>query len=432
MPGIVLFNRRWSVGSDDFVLPAIFLLLLHTVWLIVLSVILTVVDFGQWSQCMIDLYEHVLGYIVILTGCIIVEGFISWISMRGTILDNRPRVSMQYLLYVRLGIVICNWCVLLSVVITIWCTFDAAGRSWVKMKRYQRSLREDRSKYRYKRSGSSHRNWRHRKATREYQDSWNRRCRLLFCCMGRTDRHQNSFAEIAKLLSEFFRDLDVVPSDVVAGLVLLRKYQRMERQAIVKERTNETYQFLSGVPITPKTKFLDINHPLIVDEIHTITHYLHYALAVYGWPMFMMVHSGTCCCKLFPYLRCCCIPGREKSKRDRATIVEDNCCYCNYAALQKMCLHHNMEIIYVTYHVEVGETPFLVALDHERRTVVVSIRGTISLQDVITDLNADGEQLPTDPAHEDWLGHKVGHCYLRSFIYISIYIADFQLQLRSC
>ncbi|XP_076304469.1 inactivation no afterpotential E isoform X2 [Tachypleus tridentatus] len=408
--------------------------------LVVLSVILTVVDFGQWSQCMIDLYEHVLGYIVILTGCIIVEGFISWISMRGTILDNRPRVSMQYLLYVRLGIllvevawlivgvvwisrhyhtcpmnlakeailgiVICNWCVLLSVVITIWCTFDAAGRSWVKMKRYQRSLREDRSKYRYKRSGSSHRNWRHRKAMREYQDSWNRRCRLLFCCIGRTDRHQNSFAEIAKLLSEFFRDLDVVPSDVVAGLVLLRKYQRMERQAIVKERTNETYQFLSGVPITPKTKFLDINHPLIIDEILTITHYLHYALAVYGWPMFMMVHSGTCCCKLFPYLKCCCIPGRDKSKRYRATIVEDNCCYCNYAALQKMCLHHNMEIVYVTFHVEVGETPFLVALDHERRTVVVSIRGTISLQDVITDLNADGEQLPTDSTHEDWLGHK--------------------------
>jgi sn1-specific diacylglycerol lipase len=32
MPGIVVFRRRWSVGSDDLVLPAIFLFLLHTTW----------------------------------------------------------------------------------------------------------------------------------------------------------------------------------------------------------------------------------------------------------------------------------------------------------------------------------------------------------------------------------------------------------------
>lgn len=46
---------------------------------------------------------------------------------------------------------------------------------------------------------------------------------------------QNSFADIARLLSDFFRDLDVVPSDVVAGLVLLRKFQKIEREAIVKQ-----------------------------------------------------------------------------------------------------------------------------------------------------------------------------------------------------
>jgi hypothetical protein len=46
---------------------------------------------------------------------------------------------------------------------------------------------------------------------------------------------QNSFTDIARLLSDFFRDLDVVPSDVVAGLVLLRKFQKIEREAIVKQ-----------------------------------------------------------------------------------------------------------------------------------------------------------------------------------------------------
>ena len=46
---------------------------------------------------------------------------------------------------------------------------------------------------------------------------------------------QSSFTEVAKLFTEFFRDLDVVPSDVVAGLVLLRKHQKMRRKHIVAQ-----------------------------------------------------------------------------------------------------------------------------------------------------------------------------------------------------
>lgn len=53
--------------------------------------------------------------------------------------------------------------------------------------------------------------------------------------MGSSERNRNSFADIAKLLSDFFRELDVVPSDVVAGLVLLRKFQKIERQSIVRQ-----------------------------------------------------------------------------------------------------------------------------------------------------------------------------------------------------
>lgn len=128
-----------------------------------------------------------------------------------------------------------NWLLILFILSIIWCTFDAAGRSWVKMKKYQRSMRESESRFNYKRSGSRNRNWRQRKVIRAYQDSWDHRCRLLFCCMGTSERNRNSFAEIAKLLSDFFRELDVVPSDVVAGLVLLRKFQKIERQSIVRQ-----------------------------------------------------------------------------------------------------------------------------------------------------------------------------------------------------
>lgn len=37
-------------------------------------------------------------------------------------------------------------------------------------------------------------------------------------------------------------------------------------------------------------------------------------------------------------------------------------------------------VVYATYHVDVGETPFFVAVDYSKHKVVVSIRGTLSLQ----------------------------------------------------
>ena len=46
---------------------------------------------------------------------------------------------------------------------------------------------------------------------------------------------QSSFSEMAKLFTEFFRDLDVVPTDVIAGLVLLRRHQKVRRKFIVEQ-----------------------------------------------------------------------------------------------------------------------------------------------------------------------------------------------------
>lgn len=173
-----------------------------------------------------------------------------------------------------------------------------------------------------------------RKVIRAYQDSWNHRCRLLFCCIGSSDRSRNSFADIARLLSDFFRDLDVVPSDVIAGLVLLRKFQKLEREAIIRQRKNDTYEFLSGIPITPRTQFLALNDNNVYEFFQNVIHYMHYALSAYGWPMFLITNK-TGIVRLCPNLSCCAFCcGRQHSSN--IDIIEDNCCNCNYAALKNM------------------------------------------------------------------------------------------------
>ncbi|CAH1799397.1 unnamed protein product [Owenia fusiformis] len=469
MPGIVVFKRRWSVGSDDLVVPAVFLIVLHLIWILVLGIILGVVD-ADLTECWISLREHVLGYLVILSGSVLVEGCIAWVSMRGTILYTEPRSSMQYLLYVRLGIlvaeliwviigvvwisqnyeqctadaakkailgiVICNWVVMFSVLVSTWCMFDSAGRSWVKMKRYQQSLK-DRERRKGpgsgRKSGSRRRNWRQRrpsyhtlasvesvvrKAMRAYENSWNRRCNVLFCCVQK-DRHKNSFTEIAKLFTEFFRDLDVVPSDVVAGLVLLRRHQKMRRKTVVAQASNDVYQFLSGVSIRPDSRFLCLKDPVELTEFKKVVHFMKYALAAYGWPLYIMTNPGTGLCGLCSQLACCCcIPSCSNRGHQHSIVIGDNCCQCNFAALKQQsglktidivyATYHvdTIDIVYATYHVDIGETPFFVAVDHEEQKVVICIRGTLSLQDVLTDLKADAEPLPLDPLREDWLGHK--------------------------
>lgn len=137
----------------------------------------------------------------------------------------------------------------------------------------------------------------------------------------------------------------------------------------------------------------------------TVIHYMHYALAAYGWPMFLITHSNTGLCQLMS--QCCCLTcACCRGQKEMPEIVDDNCCNCNYAAMKRMMVIGDVEVIYTTFHVDVGETPFFVAVDYTKSKIVVSIRGTLSMQDVLTDLNAEGDVLPLDPPRDDWLGHK--------------------------
>ncbi|KNC27306.1 hypothetical protein FF38_08956 [Lucilia cuprina] len=383
------------------------------------------------------LFYHQIGYLAILSISLFIEIGICIISMRGSILDSDVRAPINIWIYIKtvvmlfdiawlimgtlwltkyylestivstekrifFAIIVSNWALVFVTMATIWCTFDTAGRSWVKMKKYQRSMRETESRFNYKRSNSMNRNWRQRKVIRAYQDSWDHRCRLLFCCIGSSERNRNSFTDIARLLSDFFRELDVVPSDVVAGLVLLRKFQRLEREAVVRQRKNGTYEFLSGVPITERTQFLALNDAKNYDFFQTVIHYMYFAQGAYGWPMYFIINRSKMY-NLIPELKCfgCCL-----NPTNEAEIIQDNCCYCNYAALKKTLQVGDIEIVYVTYHVDVGETPFFVAIDYTQKKIVVSIRGTLSMKDILTDLNAEAEVLPLNPPRDDWLGHK--------------------------
>ena len=67
------------------------------------------------------------------------------------------------------------------------------------------------------------------------------------------------------------------------------------------------YQFLSGMRVTPKTQFLDPTNQQEMNILKDIHHYMHFAVAVYGWPMYLRKNTATATCKLCAavrYVRC--------------------------------------------------------------------------------------------------------------------------------
>ncbi|XP_066176517.1 diacylglycerol lipase-alpha [Sylvia atricapilla] len=431
MPGIVVFRRRWSVGSDDLVLPAVFLFLLHTTWFVILSVVLFGLVYNPNETCSLNLVDHGRGYLGILLSCMIAELAIIWLSMRGSILYTEPRDSMQYVLYVRLailviefvyaivgivwltqyytscnditaksvtlGMVVCNWVVILSVCITVLCVFDPTGRTFVKLratKRRQRNLRTYNLRHRLEEGQAS---------------SWTRRLKVFLCCTRTKDSQSDAYSEIAYLFAEFFRDLDIVPSDIIAGLVLLRQRQRAKRSAVLDEANNDILAFLSGMPVTRNTKYLDLKNAQEMQRYREVCYYMLFALAAYGWPIYLMRKPTCGLCRLARSCSCCCLCPSRPRYAPGVTIEEDNCCGCNAIAIRRHFLDENMtsvDIVYTSCHDAVYETPFYVAVDHDKKKVVISIRGTLSPKDALTDLTGDAERLPVEGHHGTWLGHK--------------------------
>ncbi|KGL99766.1 Sn1-specific diacylglycerol lipase alpha, partial [Charadrius vociferus] len=429
--GIVVFRRRWSVGSDDLVLPAVFLFLLHTTWFVILSVVLFGLVYNPNETCSLNLVDHGRGYLGILLSCMIAEVAIIWLSMRGSILYTEPRDSMQYVLYVRLailviefvyaivgivwltqyytscnditaksvtlGMVVCNWVVILSVCITVLCVFDPTGRTFVKLratKRRQRNLRTYNLRHRLEEGQAS---------------SWTRRLKVFLCCTRTKDSQSDAYSEIAYLFAEFFRDLDIVPSDIIAGLVLLRQRQRAKRNAVLDEANNDILAFLSGMPVTRNTKYLDLKNAQEMQRYKEVCYYMLFALAAYGWPIYLMRKPTCGLCRLARSCSCCCLCPSRPRYAPSVTIEEDNCCGCNAIAIRRHFLDENMtsvDIVYTSCHDAVYETPFYVAVDHEKKKVVISIRGTLSPKDALTDLTGDAERLPVEGHHGTWLGHK--------------------------
>lgn len=168
-------------------------------------------------------------------------------------------------------------------------------------------------------------------------------------------------------------------------------------------------------------------------------YYVRYAVACYSWPYYLYMNSLkgfndlyctssllACCCS-------CCVPrGDNNGVVERAEqMVADmrgpteetrNVAEAEVQAAEVMAVIHGdprgnhmkafkilarvneCDVVYANFNNDLFFVPFTILIDHFKKTVVVAIRGTLSMRDVITDITAECEYFDVDglgaqPAH---------------------------------
>ncbi|XP_078274177.1 diacylglycerol lipase-beta [Rhinoraja longicauda] len=394
MPALVAFGRRWSLAGDDLVFPGAFELLLRVVWWI--GILVLYLTYRGQLDCRHGriLPSYLLVLIVLLAAIIIILFVIVCVSMQGTITNLRPRRHIPVLIYVRTALylpelgwaimgavlindetqgcpatlintisiaVIASWIFLLFTVIAVLVVFDPLGnpkRPGLLPGGGQDLESSESGQLLYTARSLAARVW-------EY------RLKLLCCCIARDADTQTAFTHIGQLFSTFFMDTDLVPGDIAAGLSLLH----LEQDKIERSRELDNEACPDPQPAAAVEE-LDAN-------LETAFHYMRFAAAVYGWPLYIFSHPLTGLCKLNCGCWCC------RSQAPDLPEGGGGCLDCNVSSmLQTTGLQHR-DFIHVSLHNKIYEIPFFVALDHKKEAVVVAVRGTLSLKDALTDMCAD-------------------------------------------
>jgi sn1-specific diacylglycerol lipase len=134
--------------------------------------------------------------------------------------------------------------------------------------------------------------------------------------------------------------------------------------------------------------------------------YAKFALAIYTWVLYLYVHPVTGVPRLLAHSGCGCHHRRPLEATSRLSprltdnlideegrIIGDNLCETHKAALLLTVGLEEADLVYAQLRSGFNEIPYCILLDHQWRSVVVSIRGTFSLEDCVTDVLIEPESL---------------------------------------
>lgn len=418
MPALQLWGRKWLAATDDMVFPGLFEFVIRLIGLILVSLVYVRYYASTW-ECARggDLVRtYIVGMMVLLSVVLLTLAVLINRSAQGSIMNTRARRHVPAVLVFKVLLIIPEVC--WNVMGTIWafstdlvqCSPESFTKAVVEVMVLFDwvlfaltvfglavvfdpigSLR--RPPHLHNSEPLALESARHRRVA----GMWVRRFRLIFCWVRGDDGCSEAFQQVAALLSALFRSTDLVPSDVLAGSVLLRVKQKRET------RERRRLDLLGESPSPKRT--VEVRE-LFVDApawmcLERARHFLRLSMAAYGWPFVMYQYCATGIFRMIPHMTCCAC-FRSKS----TLVMEDNCCLCNLAGVRYLSQVPPHDIMFASFRNHLFELPFCVIADHKTASIVVAVRGSFSIRDVFTDLTANSEKFNVAGAPPDTMAHK--------------------------
>lgn len=236
-----------------------------------------------------------------------------------------------------------------------------------------------------------------------------------FCCIsGTKDEVDGAFRRLGEFVGDLLGHTDLTLTDILVIFYLGRMRQRMflHDDIVVKDEEDEDSSGIiddaeSG-RVFLKTKSsrrldrigskasLDIENEGFIEQsrVQEAAYYMKYAFAAYGWMLYVWAKPGTGLAKL------CCgglIPNMLRAKHGIPLNLGKSP-YLNREAIVLVSELDPSDILFVRLEGENKDVlPYFIGLDHKERNLIISIRGSMSFDDVVRDLKYD----PVDI--DDWI-----------------------------
>ncbi|XP_035227657.1 sn1-specific diacylglycerol lipase alpha-like isoform X1 [Stegodyphus dumicola] len=394
MPALIFLNRKWLVACDDLVIPCSMEAVLRVVWLVAASAIIWLKN----DNCL----DSVLGnyFMYAIFGDLIGTSFLSIAlaitSSRGSVLEKEKRKFVAKLLYLKLLMVfidcaLASYGVWLFVYMESFCTqkehfikITTIG-IWIYILIFATCVficysSLGSSKY-WKSESDLNANF-FQKAERV----WKLRLKYFCCCADVPEREDSIFADVSRFLSSFLIDIDLAPTDILAGLITLDLKHAIERRR----------QNISGISLHKNELIANRTAPEWMTPENAL-YFLRLAKSTYGWLAFFDAFRPWNICTLSSPSKCC--------MQDSAIVI-DNCCQCNAVAVQKITGFSDSDILYASFRNSAEEPAFYIAVDHQTKYIIVAICGSRSFSDLLTVINGEEQDFPLKDSPSNYKCHR--------------------------
>nr|CCA21235.1 conserved hypothetical protein [Albugo laibachii Nc14] len=149
--------------------------------------------------------------------------------------------------------------------------------------------------------------------------------------------------------------------------------------------------------LPPYTKGFRFHPSIEESRLRDIARYGKFAIGIYGWPMYCLYNP----LQWFKLLQCRRTPKQQFNTFVSQVIENDNVIQANRGSFVQYTGIPDSKLIYLNCHNFVFRSPYAIVKDTERREFIISIRGSLSFHDFLTNglaeiICMDSKELPAD------------------------------------